>query len=89
VADVRITAGSAALNGWTLRFTFPGDQKITNPWNAVVTQDGAKVSAANQTYNATVPARGQVDFGFQASYSGKNTAPPAVTLNGALCNLSK
>lgn len=35
--------GSSAINGWTLEWTFSGNQKITNMWNASFTQSGASV----------------------------------------------
>ena len=85
VAEVRVTAGSAPVNGWTLRFTFPGDQAITNAWNASVTQSGGQVSAVNQDYNASIPAGGSATFGFQATYSGTNSPPTGASLNGTAC----
>src|SRR6185503_6144164 len=64
VAAVTITnTGTTAINGWTLAFTFPGDQKITNAWNATVTQTGAAVSAVNMPYNRTIAAGASTAFG--------------------------
>jgi hypothetical protein len=80
--------GSAAINGWTLAFTFPGNQRITNGWNATWTQapGSAAVTASNVDYNRTIPAGGSVrDLGFQASYTGTNARPAGFTLNGASC----
>ncbi|MFC0527435.1 glycoside hydrolase family 3 N-terminal domain-containing protein [Phytohabitans kaempferiae] len=85
VAEVRVTAGPAPVNGWTVRFGFPGNQAITNSWNATVTQSGSQVSAVNQGWNASVPAGGSVTFGFQATYSGTNAAPTSATVNGTAC----
>jgi beta-glucosidase len=85
VAEVRVVAGSAPVSGWTLRFTFPGDQAITNAWNAAVTQSGSQVSAVNQDHNASIPAGGSATFGFQATYSGTNPAPTGASLNGTAC----
>jgi lysophospholipase L1-like esterase len=76
--------GSSAINGWTVGWTFSGNQKITNMWNAGFTQNGASVSATNQSYNATIPANGgKVSFGFNLSYSGSNPIPDNFTLNGS------
>ncbi|SEG84793.1 endoglucanase [Actinacidiphila yanglinensis] len=87
-ADVTVrNTGSATVNGWSLRWTFPGDQKITSAWNARTTQSGAAVTATDLGYNATVPVGGSVDFGFQGTTS--STAPPSsFTLNGAACSSS-
>jgi hypothetical protein len=79
--SVTITNNSTtAINGWTLGWTFPGNQKITNLWNGSYTQNGASVSVSNQSYNSTIPAGGTVSFGFNISYSGTNAKPTSFTL---------
>jgi hypothetical protein len=85
-ADVTVSnTGGSAWSGWTVGFAFPGDQKITNAWNAQVSQSGSSVTAANASYNGTVPAGGSVDFGFQGTWSAGNPSPTAFTVNGAPC----
>ena len=57
VANITIgNTGTAAINGWKLTFTFPGDQKVTNAWNATVTQSGASVTATNASVTPSIPA---------------------------------
>jgi glucuronoarabinoxylan endo-1,4-beta-xylanase len=77
--------GASAINGWTLAWSFPGNQKITNLWNGSYTQSGASVSVRNASYNSTIPADGSVTFGFNLSYSGANPKPDGFTLNGTPC----
>ena len=85
-ANVTITnSGSSAINGWKLTFAFPGDQQITNAWNATVTQAGASVTAANLGYNATIPAGGSQSFGFQGTWTSNDTAPASFSVNGSAC----
>ncbi|WP_232248490.1 cellulase family glycosylhydrolase [Streptacidiphilus rugosus] len=84
VVDIKNT-GATAVNGWTLGFTFGGDQKITNPYNAAVTQSGAKVSATNLSYNGTIAPGADTSFGFQGTWSASDAAPTGFTLNGAAC----
>src|SRR6185437_16691065 len=44
-ASLNITnLGSTALNGWTLVFTFPGSQQVTQLWNGNVSQSGNTVT---------------------------------------------
>jgi endo-1,4-beta-xylanase len=77
---------AAAVNGWTLAFTFPGNQKITNLWNGTYTQSGASVSVKDAGYNAYIGANGgSTNFGFNISYSGSNAKPTSFTLNGSAC----
>jgi O-glycosyl hydrolase len=86
VANVTIAnPGSSPVNGWTLAFTFPGDQKITDAWNGVVTQSGESVSIANESYNATIAAGGNTSLGFQGTWSASDAAPTSFTLNGTAC----
>ncbi|MGH3280724.1 MAG: cellulose binding domain-containing protein, partial [Trebonia sp.] len=85
-ANVTIAnAGSAAVNGWTLKFAFPGDQKITSTWNGTTTQSGESVSVANVSYNATIPAGGSQSLGFQGTWTSSDASPTAFTVNGTTC----
>jgi hypothetical protein len=86
-ANLTITnTGSTALNGWTLAFTFPGNQQITQIWSGVLSQQGNKVSITNASYNGSVAAGASVNLGFNGSWSGSNPSPTSFTLNGATCS---
>ena len=37
-ADVQVTNGGAPVTSWTLGWSFDGDQRVTNAWNATVAQ---------------------------------------------------
>ncbi|MEV4018242.1 PHB depolymerase family esterase [Nonomuraea angiospora] len=80
--------GTASVSGWTLTWTWPGNQQITNAWNATISQQGAQVTARNAPYNATISAGTAVTFGFQATYSGTNSTPTQFALNGTACTLA-
>jgi hypothetical protein len=86
-ATVNVTItnnSSSAINGWTLGWTFSGNQKITNIWNASYIQNGTAVTVTNQSYNSTIQANGgRVSFGFNLTYSGTNSKPTSFTLNGS------
>ncbi|GAA3801349.1 hypothetical protein GCM10022226_21310 [Sphaerisporangium flaviroseum] len=87
-ADVTITnTGSGAVNGWTLAFSFPGDQRITSSWNAGVTQSGASITARNVSHNGSIAPGGKVSFGFQGTWASSDASPTAYTLNGSACTL--
>jgi glycosyl hydrolase family 12/cellulose binding protein with CBM2 domain len=85
-ADVTVAnTGNSAINGWTLTWSFPGNQHVTSAWNATVSQSGSAATARNMSYNGSVPAGGSTSFGFQATYSGSNGNPSAFALNGTAC----
>jgi beta-glucosidase len=63
-AAVTITnRGSTPINGWTVSWTWPGGQTVSNVWNGVYTQSGAAVTVRNATYNGTVAPGASVSFG--------------------------
>jgi Glycosyl hydrolase family 48/Cellulose binding domain/Putative Ig domain len=77
--------GTSAINGWTLKFTFPGDEKITNTWNGVESQSGEAVTITNESYNSTIAVNGNVTLGFQGTWTNSDAVPTAFTVNGATC----
>ncbi|GAA2660402.1 hypothetical protein GCM10010428_05360 [Actinosynnema pretiosum subsp. pretiosum] len=83
--DVRITNLGDAINGWTLTWSFPNGQAVSQAWNANVTSSGATATATNVSYNAAIPTNGSVQFGFNGSWSGTNGVPTSFTLNGTAC----
>ncbi|MEU6139638.1 cellulase family glycosylhydrolase [Streptomyces sp. NPDC047081] len=80
--------GTAAINGWTLGFSFTDGQSITNMWGGTAAQDGGTVKVTPASYTTTIPAAGAVTVGFIASKGASNTAPTAFTLNGSACKAS-
>lgn len=66
-AEVRVTAGSAAITGWTVAWTFTGGERINSIWGATTTTNGASVSARNAAYNGSLAAGASATFGFVAS----------------------
>ncbi|KXK60620.1 oxidoreductase [Micromonospora rosaria] len=84
-AEVRITNQGPALAGWALTWSFGADQRVTNAWNAQVTQSGAAVTARNVEWNGAVPQGGTASFGVQGSAGSANPTPDAFQLNGTPC----
>jgi len=87
--SVTITnTGSTTINGWTLAWTFPNGQTVTQIWNATDTQTGGNVSATNVSYNGTIAPGGTANFGFNGSWNGSNASPTAFALNGTACSIA-
>nr|WP_308441780.1 CotH kinase family protein [Micromonospora gifhornensis] len=74
-AEVRVTAGSAAIGNWTVTWTFANGQTISQAWNATVTSQGSAVTARNVSYNGTLAAGASTTFGFLGTFAGTNSAP--------------
>jgi len=76
------------INGWTMEFTFPGDQKITSMWGGTYTQNGKNVTIKNADYTSKISANGgSVTLGFNMSFTGTNDKPSYVKINGSKCQL--
>ena len=74
-ADVKVTAGSAALRGWRVTWTYANGQQVASSWGATVSASGSAVTATNASYNGSVPAGSSTTFGFLGSWSGTNSVP--------------
>ncbi|MCZ7435933.1 cellulose-binding domain-containing protein [Micromonospora sp. WMMC241] len=85
-AAVKVSPGDTAVSSWTVTWTYAGDQRVTNGWNATVTQSGATVTARNVSYNGSIPAGGSTEFGVQGTFATGGGAPTGFTLNGVPCN---
>ncbi|MFF5846952.1 glycoside hydrolase family 6 protein [Streptomyces massasporeus] len=86
-AAVTITNNAAAKSGWTVKWSYAGNQKVTNGWNGKISQKGADVTVANEGYNGNLASGGSVSFGFNGTYSGTNSVPATFTLDGVTCNV--
>jgi len=84
--SIRLTnTGTAPLTGWTLGFSFPNGQTVTQGWSATFTQTGAAVSVTGLAWNSTLAPGASTEIGFNGAHSGTNTAPTTFTVNGAAC----
>jgi O-glycosyl hydrolase len=77
--------GTSALSSWSLVFTFPGDQKITQNYNGGFSQSGETATLTNASYNGTIAPNGSITDGFQGSWTNSNASPTSFTLNGSTC----
>jgi mannan endo-1,4-beta-mannosidase len=73
--DVKVTAGSAAIKGWTVTWTYADGQTVSNAWGATVTSSGSTVTARNAAWNGSLSTGAGTSFGFLGSWNGSNTAP--------------
>ncbi|MFC7303749.1 glycoside hydrolase family 6 protein [Streptomyces monticola] len=86
-AAVTLTNHGAAKGGWSVNWSYTGNQKVTQGWNAKISQSGSAVTAANESYNGSLATGASVSFGFNASYDGTNALPATFKLNGVTCNV--
>ncbi|WP_164381871.1 glycoside hydrolase family 48 protein [Streptomyces sp. OM5714] len=85
-AELTLTnRGSDAIDGWTLTYSYAGDQKLSNGWNGTWSQSGKNVTVKNAPYNARIAAGAAVSTGGQFTYSGSNAAPADFAVNGTSC----
>jgi endoglucanase len=86
-ANLTLTnTGTTTISSWTLAFSFPASQQLTQGWSATWSQTGTGVTAANLSWDATIAPNGSIGIGFNGAYSGSNPNPISFTLNGAACS---
>jgi endoglucanase len=74
-AEITVAAGNAAINGWTVTWTYANGQTITQFWNTALTSSGASQTAKNLSYNGSLAANGTTTFGFNGTHGATNTNP--------------
>ena len=78
---------SSAINGWTLTWTWSGNQSVTSSWSSSYVQNGAMVTLTDAGWNGTIaPGASISGVGFNANYGGTNVDPAVFYLNGVQCN---
>jgi endoglucanase len=79
--------GTVNVTSWTLKWTFPGNQQLTNLWNGSYSQGSSTVMVNNLSYNGTILAGGKYNgMGFTANFSGTNSPPTNFSVNGTICH---
>ncbi|WP_307848567.1 cellulose binding domain-containing protein [Microbispora oryzae] len=62
-----VRAGGSAVNGWTVKWTWPSGQTISSLWNGTQSVSGSSVTVRNADYNGSIAAGGSTMFGFTAN----------------------
>ncbi|MEU7910337.1 glycoside hydrolase family 6 protein [Microbispora bryophytorum] len=74
--EITVTgAGTSAINNWTVSWTMPGGQSITQSWNANLTGSSGSVSASNVSWNGSLAPGASTAFGFLGNSSGTPSTP--------------
>jgi hypothetical protein len=79
--------GAAAINNWTLTWSFANGQQITQLWTGTVSQSGAGVTVNSLSYDGTIAAGGSyAGLGFLATWNNTiNAIPGSFAINGTPC----
>jgi cellulose 1,4-beta-cellobiosidase len=85
-ANITITNVGDPLTAWTLKFTLPSGQSLTQGWSANWTSAGTAVTGTNLSYNGNLATGSSTGVGFNGRWSGAYSSPTAFTLNGVACN---
>jgi len=72
--EVMVHAGTTAVNGWTVSFTLPGNQTVSQVWSGKSTTSGSLVTVKNESWNGSISPGNYTTFGLL----GSGTAPTAL-----------
>jgi hypothetical protein len=85
-ANAKITnLGTSSIDGWTLTYSYAGNQTLQSGWNGTWSQSGKAVTVKSLDWNKTIAPKANVTSSANFSYSGTNTAPTSFTVNGTVC----
>ena len=85
-ANITITNHGSAISGWTLKYSYAGNQHLSQGWSGTWSQSGQDVTVTNASWNGTLAGGASTSVGANFTYSGADTAPAAFTLNGTTCD---
>src|SRR5262249_7446158 len=74
-ANLSLTNLGPALSGWTLKYSYAGDQKLSQGWSGNWTQSGQDVTVTNLSWNGALATNAGISMGANFTYSGTNTDP--------------
>jgi endoglucanase len=74
--QVTVTAGSAAITGWTVTWPLGSGQSITQVWNGELVSSAPTVTVRNVSWNGSLAPNATAQFGFLANGTA---ASPTVT----------
>ncbi|WP_424532659.1 cellulose binding domain-containing protein [Sphaerisporangium viridialbum] len=79
-STVTVRAGNSAINGWTVNWSWPGSQAITQLWSGVRSGSGASVTVRNESWNGSLTGNATTTFGFTANGTA---ATPTLTCSAS------
>lgn len=69
--------GGSTSSSWSVSWTFPDGQTITQLWGGTPSQSGSSVTVTNEAWNGSIPPSGSTDFGFIGSWNGSSNGVPS------------
>ncbi len=75
--------GSAAITGWTVTWTYAGNQTLSSGWSGTWSQSSKTVTVTNASWNGALSPAQSTQAGANFNYSGTNAAPASVTCTPA------
>jgi cellulose 1,4-beta-cellobiosidase len=83
-ASITVTnTGTAAVTGWSLSYSYTGNQQLTQGWSGTWAQSGHTVTVSSLSYNGSLAPGASTQLGANFSYSGSNAAPASVACTAA------
>jgi endoglucanase len=74
------------LSGWTLTYSYAGNQTLSQGWNGTWSQSGKNVTVTSASWNAALATGASTQIGANFTYSGTNADPASFAVNGTTCS---
>jgi cellulase/cellobiase CelA1 len=69
------SSGTTPTTGWTVGYSWPGSQTISQIWSATETQTGTAVTVTNLSYDGALQPTGSTTFGLLGNGAVPGTLP--------------
>jgi|GEM_PF-7096777 len=89
---------SSELSSWSVGWAWPSGETVSDSWNAVITQSGSAVTAANKPVTVSgeapilvgqpIPANSSETFGLEGTWTNSLSPVTSFTLNGQPCGVT-
>ncbi|WFE62809.1 cellulose binding domain-containing protein [Micromonospora sp. WMMD714] len=74
-AEVTVTAGTTATDGWTVRWNLGAGQSVSQVWNGTLSTSGTTATVRNAAYNGTLAPGTSTTFGFLGTGTPSSPSP--------------
>jgi Cellulose binding domain len=84
--SVRVTAGNSGIRSWTLRYSYPGKQRLVEGWDGSWSQSGQAVTVTSASRNGALAPGASTAV--KAKFAGAVAVPSAVSCSGATAGIA-
>jgi Cellulose binding domain/Glycosyl hydrolase family 26 len=72
-------SANTPMSGWTVVWTLPSGQTVTQAWNGTLSVSGSTITLANASWNGSLAPGAAASAGFLGTFTGSTPSTPSVS----------